>query len=185
MFDYWYYPNIELVEEPIGSSHYMANSLNQVFPFKCKFSSSLGIEDAASHKARYYQNYSKYFRENLSLEKCLADLNHAISKIENYIQRLKLDIKDEDLVKDGILYNLIVVGEIAGILHVSILYSKRSHIMCQNSGEFKDYNWYQYVLLRNNLIHKYYDVDWEMIWNIVQELIVNVRQHFVNKQRNR
>jgi hypothetical protein len=55
----------------------------------------------------------------LTLDKCLTDLNAAINKIKTYIGKMKFEeLCENEIVKDAILYNLIVVGEVAGVLHV-------------------------------------------------------------------
>ncbi len=116
-----------MLQVDILISHRIARGVHWVKPLPAV--SDLGIENpgtvatkcniSATHKARYYQNYNKYFRETRDIEKCVQDLDKLIGKIEQYVGKMKEEeFKTNEVVIDAVLCNLIIIGEVAGILQV-------------------------------------------------------------------
>lgn len=87
----------------------------------------------------------------------LEDITLAIQKISRYTSQMDHDafLKDE-LVIDGVARNLEIIGEAAR----------------QLPEEFKGIHtqipWTQIAGLRNRIVHDYFGLDLEIIWEIIQ-----------------
>lgn len=86
----------------------------------------------------------------------LDDIREAIEKIARYTGGLSFDAftQDEKTV-DAVVRNLEIIGEAAHRL----------------PGEFKEEHseieWYKVVGLRNRIVHEYFGIDLELIWQIL------------------
>ena len=87
-------------------------------------------------------------------------LNHildAIAKIERYLQGYDLQKFESDDVKiDAVVRNIEIIGEATTCLDRG-LKAKYPHV-----------DWRFATAIRNRLIHGYFDVDAEIIWNTTQ-----------------
>jgi uncharacterized protein with HEPN domain len=83
------------------------------------------------------------------------------------------------MLQDAFFYNLVAIGEAAGIIFVSL--SNEWHVLVfivfahQNSKLFPEIDWHNIILIRNNAIHKYFDRNLEFVWKISQQLIHNYK----------
>ncbi|AKG91065.1 hypothetical protein GAH_01648 [Geoglobus ahangari] len=86
----------------------------------------------------------------------LIDMLESIEKIESYISGVSRDgfLKDEK-TKDAVVRNLEIIGEAA------------NQIPEENRKRYNDVPWTQIVGLRNRLIHGYFVVDYEIVWNVI------------------
>lgn len=87
-------------------------------------------------------------------------LNHiieAIAKIERYLQNSDLDkFKLDELTIDAVVRNVEIIGEA---------------ITCLDRGlkaKYPEIEWRVATATRNRLIHGYFDVDAEIVWNTAQ-----------------
>ena len=86
------------------------------------------------------------------------DILECIEKIEKYISNLSYDdfVKDNK-TKDAVVRNLEIIGEAANQIPLNI--RKR----------YKDIPWVQIIGLRHRLIHGYFVVDYDIVWNIIKK----------------
>lgn len=88
----------------------------------------------------------------------INDILECIEKIEKYISNLSYDdfVKDNK-TKDAVVRNLEIIGEAANQIPLNI--RKR----------YKDIPWVQIIGLRHRLIHGYFVVDYDIVWNIIKK----------------
>jgi uncharacterized protein with HEPN domain len=86
----------------------------------------------------------------------LLDILEAIEAIERYRPTTREEFDRNELVRVWCLRHLEIIGEAAATL----------------SQETRDKTpaipWRQIIGMRNVLIHAYFDVDWNAIWNVVK-----------------
>ena len=95
----------------------------------------------------------------------LEDIMLAIQKIRRYTSQLDHDafLKDE-LVIDGVARNLEIIGEAARQLPEEF---KRLHT---------EIPWIQIAGLRNRIVHDYFGLDLEIIWQIIEHDLPELEQ---------
>ena len=88
----------------------------------------------------------------------INDILECIERIEKYVSGLSYDdfIKD-DKTKDAVVRNLEIIGEAANQIPMDI------------RERYKDIPWAQIVGLRHRLIHGYFVVDYDIVWNIISK----------------
>lgn len=87
----------------------------------------------------------------------LDDILKAIKKIEKYTKGLTLkQIMKNELVVDGVARNLEVIGEAVKNIPIRI---KERH---------PEVEWRKIAGLRDILTHKYFSIDLEVLWDIVE-----------------
>jgi len=91
----------------------------------------------------------------------LEDIIECIEKIESYTASSTFDgFKDNSMIEDAVVRNLEVIGEAA------------RNVSQDTQDLYPDIPWKQMIGLRNRVIHQYFGVDSEIIWQIVtQELL--------------
>lgn len=94
----------------------------------------------------------------------INDILECIEKIEKYISNLSYDdfVKDNK-TKDAVVRNLEIIGEAANQIPLNI--RKR----------YKDIPWVQIIGLRHRLIHGYFVVDYDIVWNIIKKEIPDLK----------
>jgi len=99
----------------------------------------------------------------------LDDIKIAIKKIEKYTAEFSEEefINDEKTV-DAVIRNLGIIGEAASNLPVPI----------------KDENlkipWREIIGMRNKVIHEYFGVDWDVLWETVKYDIPELKKQIKN-----
>lgn len=94
----------------------------------------------------------------------LDDILQAIEKIEKYTKGLTVEkLKKEDLVVDGVVRNLEIIGEAAKNIPVDI---KKKH---------SDIEWKKITGLRDILAHEYFGIDLEILWDIVKNKLPELK----------
>lgn len=87
----------------------------------------------------------------------LDDILQAIKKIEKYTKGLSLaELKKHDLVIDGVVRNLEIIGE--AVKNIP------SHI----KDKYPDVEWKKISGLRDILAHEYFGIDLEILWDIIK-----------------
>lgn len=86
----------------------------------------------------------------------LEDILICIKKIEQYTDGMDFEVfKNNQLVVDAVIRNLEVIGETS------------KHIPDKIRKNYSSVPWKSIIGLRNILIHEYFGVDEEIIWEIV------------------
>lgn len=88
----------------------------------------------------------------------VMDILESIEKIEKYISNISYEefISDEK-TKDAVIRNLEIIGEAANKIPEEI------------QKKYTEIPWFQIIALRNRLIHGYFIVDYNIVWEIVQK----------------
>ncbi|MDJ0662491.1 MAG: DUF86 domain-containing protein [Crocosphaera sp.] len=89
----------------------------------------------------------------------LIDIQQAILRIEKYAVKVKSVFWENELIQTWILYNLQIIGEAVRSLSQSF---KDSH---------NEIEWNDIADFRNVLVHEYFRVDLDLIWQIVEREI--------------
>ena len=88
----------------------------------------------------------------------VADLADNTRAIREYLDGVSREQWDQDrLRRDAVLYRLLLLGEIASALPE--VFRKR----------YPDVAWRQIRAFRNLAVHRYFGVDWAVVWKIAQE----------------
>ena len=88
----------------------------------------------------------------------VADLADNTRAIRDYLDGVSREQWDQDrLRRDAVLYRLLLLGEIAGALPEVL--RKR----------YPDVAWRQIRAFRNLAVHRYFGVDWAVVWKIAQD----------------
>lgn len=103
----------------------------------------------------------------------LKDILDAIEKIEKYTEGIeKSKFIEKDIVLDAVMRNFQVIGDAANEL----------------PEEFKEENdeveWRKVQDFRNIVVHKYWEVDKDIAWEIVEEKIPELKRK-IKRIRNR
>jgi uncharacterized protein with HEPN domain len=87
----------------------------------------------------------------------LEDMLEAIEKIRRYTGSLSFDafMKDDKTI-DAVLHNLQIIGEAANRLPEEF------------TEHHSDIEWYKIIGLRHRVVHDYFGVDLEIVWQILQ-----------------
>ncbi len=99
----------------------------------------------------------------------LSDIIDAIRKIEKYTTDLCFnDFIEDELVQDGVVRNLEVIGEAVKKIPEDVRRDK------------PQIDWRKVAGLRDILIHEYFAVDFEIIWDVVKNKIPELRKIAIN-----
>ena len=87
----------------------------------------------------------------------LSDMQEAITRIEQYARRIEYKQFLEDTkTQDAVIRNLEIIGEAAKGLSPDF---KARH---------KQVEWKKLAGLRDKVIHHYFGVNWDIVWDVVQ-----------------
>jgi len=88
----------------------------------------------------------------------LDDMKVAIAKIKSYVgKRGKEEFWKDGMAFDATIRNLEIIGEAAAKLPATF------------RAKHKTIEWRKIVGMRNRLIHRYDEVDQEIVWNVIKK----------------
>jgi uncharacterized protein with HEPN domain len=95
----------------------------------------------------------------------LEDIRDAVGKVKRYTQGISRDaFMADERTADAVVRNLEIIGEASSRL----------------PKEFRDTHsnieWAQIIGLRHRIVHDYFGIDLEMVWEILQNGLPNFRQ---------
>jgi len=95
----------------------------------------------------------------------LRDILEAIGRIERHTENMNFeDFSNNELIQDGVIRNLEIIGEAVKNLPDDI------------KKDYPDVEWRKIAGLRDILIHAYFGVDLEVIWDIVKNKVPELRE---------
>ncbi len=93
----------------------------------------------------------------------LLHIVDSIEKIQNYLNgKSREDFLSNDLLQDGVLRNFEIIGEATKNLPESF------------RSLYPDIQWKSMAGFRDILIHQYFGIDLDMVWNITQTSLPEV-----------
>lgn len=103
----------------------------------------------------------------------LEDILQAISKTRNYVAGLTRESFAQDVMRiDAVIRNLEIIGEAAKMIPESI------------RGEYPNIEWKKIAGLRDILAHHYFEVDLDIVWDIVQNKLPTLDHELHAKREN-
>ncbi len=101
-----------------------------------------------------HQNFKVYFQ----------DILNAINKIEKYTEDINFEkFSENELIQDGVIRNLEIIGEAV------------KHIPEDIKKDYPEIEWRKIAGLRDILIHAYFGIDIEIIWDILKNKIPELK----------
>lgn len=96
----------------------------------------------------------------------IEDIANAVKKIERYTNNLDYEeFSDNEMAVDAVIRNFEVIGEAV------------NNIPNEVKKKFPDVEWSEAVGFRNVLIHNYFGLDLESIWDTIKKNIPNLKKH--------
>jgi len=96
----------------------------------------------------------------------LEDILQAINKIESYTLHLTFqDFRNNDLVIDAVIRNFEVIGEAA------------NNIPARMRTKHPSVEWSEAIGFRNVLIHNYFGIDVESVWETIHKNLPLLKRH--------
>ena len=98
------------------------------------------------------------------IELLLNDICQAIDRIEQYIENLSFDAfsKDQKSV-DAVVRNLEIIGEAA------------NRVPDELKEKYSEIEWHKVVGLRHRIVHEYFGIDLEIIWQILHKALPELK----------
>lgn len=88
----------------------------------------------------------------------IDDILSSIKKINKFCKGIgKEDFMENELLMDGVVRNLEIIGEAASNLTASF------------RERYKEIEWRKMIGMRNRIIHAYDTVDFEIVWDVVRK----------------
>lgn len=94
----------------------------------------------------------------------LEDILGAIAQIEQYTLEGKPAFDRNRLLQDGIVHQIVIIGEAVRAISPELRERK------------SDLPWAAMVAMRNILVHRYYEVNLENIWLVVEQDLPDLKE---------
>jgi len=98
----------------------------------------------------------------------LSDIRQSIDRIEQYIKNLSFDAFSDDRKSvDAVVRNLEIIGEAA------------NRLPDEFKEKYSEIEWHKVVGLRHRIVHEYFGVDLEIIWQILHKDLPELKEKIV------
>ncbi|MHC4154005.1 MAG: HepT-like ribonuclease domain-containing protein [Planctomycetota bacterium] len=98
----------------------------------------------------------------------LNDIRQAADRIEQYIKNLSLDgFSDDQKSVDAVVRNLEIMGEAA------------KRLPQEFKEKYSEIEWHKVVGLRHRIVHEYFGIDLEIIWQILCKDLPELKKKIV------
>ena len=88
----------------------------------------------------------------------LQDILESIKRIKNYTATIDYNTFKQDIkTQDAVVRNLEIIGEAV------------KKISSEVKEENKSVEWKKIAGMRNKIVHYYFGVNWDIVWNVIQE----------------
>lgn len=94
----------------------------------------------------------------------LEDILAAIAQIEQYTLEGKSGFERERLIQDGVIHQIVIIGEAVRAISPELREQKA------------DLPWAAMVAMRNILVHRYYEVNLEIVWLVVEQNLPDIKR---------
>lgn len=99
-------------------------------------------------------------KEKINDEIRLRHIEEAIHFIEEYTEGISLsEFLKDNKTKHAVISQFNFIGEAA------------NHLSEHFTDRYPDINWYKLVSLRNIIVHEYFSIDYNIIWNIIENFL--------------
>lgn len=98
----------------------------------------------------------------------LQHILECIDNIESYVPNGESDFFSSKLIQDAVIRNLEIVGEAT------------KHVSMDLRAQSPDVPWREMAGLRDVLIHNYFGVDNEIVWNVVKNELPLIEKKIAN-----
>ena len=93
----------------------------------------------------------------------LEDILEAAEKILQYVKGMSFeDFEDDDKTVDAVIRNFEIIGEASNLLPDEI------------KAKYPEIDWYRIRGFRNRIVHHYFGVDLQIVWEIISNQIPNL-----------
>jgi uncharacterized protein with HEPN domain len=90
----------------------------------------------------------------------LKHIIDSLKRIENFVSN---SLKDEKTAS-AVLYELTIIGEAARVLTDAL------------KAEFVEVPWIDIIGMRNRIVHEYFSIDYDVLWNTVEKDIPELKK---------
>lgn len=90
------------------------------------------------------------------IEERFLDMLEAIQRIGKYAARGRQAFVSDELIQTYIVYNLQILGEAA------------AKVQDVQQAEYPDLPWPKMIGMRNVLVHNYFNIDLDIVWQVVE-----------------
>ncbi len=99
----------------------------------------------------------------------IDDILKSISKIRRYVNKKSFQkFVDNEILVDAVVRNLEIIGEAV------------KHIPTEIKKNHKEIQWRKIAGLRDILIHDYFGIDYEIVWDIIKNKLPELESQMVN-----
>ena len=104
-----------------------------------------------------------------SFELLVEDIWESIEKIERYTEGMTLEFfQNDEKTTDAVVRNFEIIGEAAGRLPEDF------------TNQHSEIEWVKIIGLRNRIVHEYFGVDLQIIWQILKKDIPDFKAALKN-----
>ena len=97
-------------------------------------------------------------------EERLHDMLQAIEKIERYAARGRKALEGDELLQTWIVHHSEIIGEAARAISEAV---RKAH---------PDVPWKELSALRNELVHEYFSIDVDEVWQVVEKDLPDLKR---------